>query len=477
MATPKLSKEAEIKITDSLGEVAELVNSGSNPNEAIAKTASANGIPVGHLELMVRAYNTGRSEAQRQSGDDPMEKLADFDLADLKTVIGMVYPDNVKTASDKLRVTRVSDTYGRAPAAPKPGLPPLAKLASDKGRYTQLPKDSLGHTRNLSSMIEKIGRNSEKMRMDSAVSKDRLMDGISKLASYFRTFGGVPFVVARDNSIRLFGKKAEALLNILSSSNKSLKKQAGTLSDIIAPVEITDRPYSLIHDCIKQAELHLNKQASFEYLKKVVNSSIESGFSGSLPTDNTGSVLDGVSKQASDDDGGDNKKSRNFDRGVDSLVTKPLNQARGNIWNTGMSIGGVPFKKPDSSVSGTLKDYEFSNDQMVQDMMLKNIRSSAAVSDLMANDEVIGAHHPEDVAFHFNEISNVSPEASTNISMMRPLLRRRLEGGGAAIDPTDIQQMLDMEKTKGDIKKNRSQTSNYLKALTSRSSLKPRGDE
>lgn len=474
MATPKLSKEAEIKITDSLGEVAELVNSGSNPNEAIAKTASANGIPVGHLELMVRAYNTGRSEAQRQSGDDPMEKLADFDLADLKTVIGMVYPDNIKTASDKLRTTRVSDTYGRAPAAPKPELPPLAKLASDNGRYTQLPKDSLGHTRNLSSMIEKIGRNSEKMRMDSAVSKDRLMDGISKLASYFRTFGGVPFVVARDNSIRLFGKKAEALLNILSSSNKSLKKQAGTLSDIIAPVEMTDRPYSLIYDCIKQAELHLNKQASFEYLKKVVNSSIESGFSGQLPTDNTGSVLDGFSKQSADDD--DSKRSKSFGKGVE-ILGKEVGEFRKGVKSLGKSVSGIPFGKPDSGVSSALKDYEFSNDQMVQDMMLKNIRSSAAVSDLMANDDIIGAHHPEDVAFHFNEISNVSPEAATNISMMRPLLRRRLEGGGAAIDPTDIQQMLDMEKTKGDIKKNRSQTANYLKDFTRRSPSRPRGEE
>ncbi|MEI6271632.1 MAG: hypothetical protein WCP38_04655, partial [Chloroflexota bacterium] len=99
MAAQRLSKEAETKITDSLGEVAELVNSGLSPNEAISKTASANGVPVGHLELMVRAYNTGRSEAQRQSGEDPMEKLAEFDLADLKTVIGLVYPDSIKTAA------------------------------------------------------------------------------------------------------------------------------------------------------------------------------------------------------------------------------------------------------------------------------------------------------------------------------------------------------------------------------------------
>lgn len=447
MATPRLSKEAEIKITDSLSEVAELVNSGTNPNEAIAKTASANGIPVGHLELMVRAYNTGRSEAQRQSGDDPFEKLAEFELADLKSVISLVYPDNVKTASANLRGMLVSDSYKRAPEAPKQELKPLTKLAFDNGKYTQLPKDSLGHTRALSSLIEKIGRNSEKMRMDSAVSKDKLMDGINKLASYFRTFGGVPFVVAKDNSVRLFGKKAEALLNILSSSNKSLKKQAGTLSDIIAPVELANKPYDLIHECIKQAELHLNKQASFEFLKKVVNSSIASGFSKALPSEKTGSVLEDMSK----------------------TISNNLADVRSGIKQNVSPLIKSMVKGQGSEAGRSLKDYEFSNDQLTQDMMLKNIRASAAISDLMANDEVIGAHHPEDVAFHFNEISNIAPDTSTNVAMMRPLLRKRLEGGGAAIDPTDVQQMLDMEKVKSETRKSRAQTSGLLKDITGRS--------
>jgi hypothetical protein len=36
---------------------------------------------------------------------------------------------------------------------------------------------------------------------------------------------------------------------------------------------------------------------------------------------------------------------------------------------------------------------------------------------------------------------------------MRPLLRKRLEGGNAAIDPTDVQQMLDIENTRSDTSK------------------------
>lgn len=440
MATPRLSKEAETKITDSLSEVAELVNSGCSPNEALAKTASSNGVPVGHLELMVRAYNTGRSETQRQTGSDPLEKLAEFELADLKTVIDTVYPDRVKTASSLLRDTLISDAYRRAPEPEKVELKPLTKLAADKGAYRPMDQDGLGRTRTISSLIEKIGRNSEKLRADSSQSKDRMMDGINKLASYFRTFGGRPFTVVQNNSVRLFGKKAEALLNILSSSNKSFKKQAGTVADIAAPVELKAAPYNLIHGCIKSAEIHLNKTASVNYLKKVISSAISSAFSDSLPVEYTGSVLDGMDKKAA---------------GAPIPQSASLASQAKSTWDAA--------KSRDSDIGNEIKDYSFRNDQLTQDMMLKNIRASAAISDLMANDDIIGAHHPEDVAMHFNEISNISPDSSTNTSIMRPLLRKRLEGGNAAIDPTDVQQMLDIENTRSD-------TSSLRKDVMSRGS-------
>jgi hypothetical protein len=428
MATQGLSKESENRITDSLSEAAELVNSGSSPNEAIAKTASSHGVPVGHLELMVRAFNTGRSEAHRQAGSDPLEKLAEFDLADLKTVIGLVYPDSVKTASSMIKEGAVSGAYGRPPVQPKFELKPLGKLASDQGKYVTLAQDSLGKTRVISSLIEKMGRDSEKLRMDSAHSKDLMMDSITKIATYFRTFGGVPFSVAKENSVRLFGKKADSLLNILAISNKAFRKQAGTLSDVMAPVELSQAPYSLIKDCIKHAEVHLNKKAAVDHLKKVIGSALSAAFSDDLPGSNTGSVLDGLNKSA------------------------------GKLWdkNKGMFSGAYNYVQSapkDHTVSNDSNEYKFRNDQIAQDMTLKNIRASAAISDLMANDEIIGGYHPEDVAFHFNEISSIAPDTTTNTAIMRPLLRKRLVGGTSAIDPSDITQMLEIENSRGENQK------------------------
>jgi len=427
MATSRLNKEAETKITDSLSEVSELVNSGTSPNEAIAKTASAYGIPVGHIELMVRAFNVGRSEAQRRSGNEAHEKLAEFDLADVKSVMDIMYPSVVKSASVLSKDSSVSDAYYRPFNKVEPvklaPLTPLIKLASSLPVY-RAENDTLGSTRTLSSLIEKIGSASDKLRMDSAATKDKVTYGIAKLANYFRTYGSKPFLVVKDNSERLFGKQASALLNIVLSSNRHLIKQAGTVDDLMAPADVHDEPYKSIKSCIELAQLHLNKQASSEYLKDLSKQALQAGFNNSIPEDNTGSVLDGMDKKAAG-------VSR---PGMFDLVSKPLRESLGAI-----------REHNDSSSGNDAKDWRFIADQRMQELALKNIRSSAAFADLLANDERISSSHPEDVAFHFNEISKVMPESTTNTAVMRPLLRKRLESGTGQVDAADIQQMIEME--------------------------------
>jgi hypothetical protein len=437
MATSRLSKEAEVKITNSLSEVAELVNSGENPNEAIAKTASANGIPVGHVELMVRAFNVGRSEAQRQSGAEPHEKLAEFELADPKTVMDIMYPSKIKSASEALKNTSVSDAYNRPPEKTAshtlPNLPPLVKEASKK----ETQQEEI-HIRTLNSLIEKLGSASEKLRSDSARERDKVMDGISKLASYFRSFGSKPFLVVKDNSQRLFGKKASSLLDIIESSNRHLKKQAGTVNDIMAPVNMDEEPYKSIKKCMETADLYVNKKASSEFLNGLARSALTEGYNDSLPNlDNNGSVLDGLNKEAA---------SR---PGFGSRANKSLNTY---LWNPALKGLGNAYKgmvtPADDNYGKDSDDYKFDVDQLMQNQALKNIRATSALADLLTNDEVVSSYHPEDVTFHFNEIGKVMPESIHNTAIMRPLLRKRLEGGTAAIDPFDVSQMLEMESYK-----------------------------
>jgi hypothetical protein len=455
MATSRLSKEAEVKITNSLSEVAELVNSGENPNEAIAKTASANGIPVGHVELMVRAFNVGRSEAQRQSGAEPHEKLAEFELADPKTVMDIMYPSKIKSAAEALKDKSVSDAYSRPPEKTAshtlPNLPPLVKEAAKK----EIQADEV-NIRTINSLIEKLGSAADKMRSESARERDKIMEGISKLASYFRSFGSKPFLVVKDNSQRLFGKKASSLLDIIESSNRHLKKQAGTVNDIMAPVNIDEEPYKSIKNCIETADVYVNKKASSEFLNGLAKSALTEGYKDSLPDlDSNGSVLDGINKEARRrprertwwEYGTENRKiypelTDTF--GSESKYNRGLNKIYGGAFKglTGMT------SKLDSNSGKDADDYKFDVDQLMQNQALKNIRATSALADLLTNDEIISSHHPEDVTFHFNEIGKIMPESIHNTAIMRPLLRKRLEGGTAAIDPFDVSQMLEMESYK-----------------------------
>jgi hypothetical protein len=328
----------------------------------------------------------------------------------------------------------VSDAYTKSPEktkpslAPLPSLMPMIKSASAASSVSDVARDTLGSTRNLSSLIEKIGSASDKLRTDSANTRDKVMQGISKLAGYFRTYGSKPFMVVKDNSERLFGKKASALLDIISSSNRQLKKQAGTVDDLMSPVNMDEEPYKSIKSCMELADIHLNKQASSAYLKNLAQQALVSGFGSSLPTDNNGSVLDGMDKTAARP-------------GFTQLATAGRMQApQVGLFKTLSDIKNYEAETPNEA-----KDYKFIADQRLQDMTLKNIRASAALSDLMSNDEIVSSHHPEDIAFHFNEIGKVMPESITNTAIMRPLLRQRLVGGMNAIAPADVKDMLEME--------------------------------
>lgn len=439
MATSRLSKEAEVKITNSLSEIAELVNSGANPNEAIAKTASANGIPVGHIELMVRAFNVGRSEAQRQSGAEPHEKLAEFELADPKSVMDIMYPSNIKSAAEFIKKSSISEVYSRAPISNnKNNLPVLPSLIKEAAKSIDAKTNNEGPSfRAVNSLIEKLGNASDRLRSESARDKDKIMDGIAKLAGYFRTFGAKPFVVVKDNSQRLFGKKAESLLNILESSNRYLKKQAGTVKDIMSPVSVDEEPYKSIKNCMDLANLHLNKKASSEFLGSLAKYLLSESYKEHLPSYNSGSVLSGTL----------NKEAAFFS------TTPGLTRAYSRLKRLPMdfvykSRDYVAPKATDNDYGKDIEDYKFDADQLMQNQSIKNIRATGTLADLLSNDEVISAHHPEDVTFHFNEIAQAMPESLTNTAIMRPLLRKRLEGGAAAIDPYDVNMMLEMESLK-----------------------------
>jgi len=132
-APPPLSKESAERMKKVVSLADDLVDAGGEPNVSIAKAAREFGLPVGHVPIIVRAFNTGRSVRQ-QGASDPWEKAAAHPIADIDLVVREL------TRRDLPQPKSAADTDYLLPPAPKPkaSLPSLltpdqqVKLAAER---------------------------------------------------------------------------------------------------------------------------------------------------------------------------------------------------------------------------------------------------------------------------------------------------------------------------------------------------------
>jgi hypothetical protein len=77
------------------------------------------------------------------------------------------------------------------------------------------------------------------------------------------------------------------------------------------------------------------------------------------------------------------------------------------------------------------------------EMRLREIRSKAMLSDLMANDPIVSSHEPEAVVNAFNEMQRLAPRVLSEPAVARALLRKHLSQGG--VDAHELRQLADTE--------------------------------
>jgi hypothetical protein len=85
------------------------------------------------------------------------------------------------------------------------------------------------------------------------------------------------------------------------------------------------------------------------------------------------------------------------------------------------------------------------------EMELRNLGAEGLLNDLMANDEVIRGYDPEEVVDAFNEVSQLTPYAAGKKAIMRDLLRKRLSGGGQALDQFTVGDAINTQQKLQDI--------------------------
>jgi hypothetical protein len=75
---------------------------------------------------------------------------------------------------------------------------------------------------------------------------------------------------------------------------------------------------------------------------------------------------------------------------------------------------------------------------------LRAIRTRAMINEMMAADPIISGYPADDVMEAFNHLSEVAPRAMQHRLMAQTLIRKYLESA-AALDPFDLDQMLNLD--------------------------------
>lgn len=468
-----LSKEAEHKLISAIESAAAYVNSGLEPNEAIVKSASEHAIPAGHVNLMVHAYNTGRTNKQREQGGDTYEKAADFKLADADTVLERLYPKQVKTSSEIRKNESVSTEYAVSPTGfLDRRRSSLAKQAAavqtffSEKAYTAPPRDE--HAAAMRAHVQRVTekRAAEELRRQCTMAEHNATVAMDKLAEYFRIPGNMSFQDAvKEVGLRL-GPQGVSVLEKIAAVYPKFTKQAASGRDHFG----VDPVYGLVENVLDTVNVFVNarnslpptKEASAE--KKIAPAPL----TGSILYDPTQEPLDLKKAEAEPKKPGQPKKpsaprTPSFMGAVfGSANNKPnvKDKKEGGpftpIKTVGEYIGGATGGKssdPFSSFLGLdadpdkekLKAYQ-SLTAPEHELELKNIRAQATLHDLMANDPVVSGYDAQDVATAFNDIAAAAPNIVDSPAVLQAVLRKRLEAGQFA--DFDVKQLLEMDKIK-----------------------------
>ena len=234
---PRMTKEGEARLRAALDEVVDLVNDGKDPDDAIVKVAADHAIPAGQVNLMVAAYNTGRTTRHRESHSSLLDKAADFPIADAPAILDRLYPSRIKSAAAVERESGVHVGYSLSPswytrATHETGMEKAAKAVdwrlTDKpvSLYPTVHDEEAGERVKLARQKAVMAEDQD--RMEASRIQNEIMLGFAKLADYFGTPGNLVLADVRENVETLFGKEGVAVVNQLRRTRPNLVKQAAT---------------------------------------------------------------------------------------------------------------------------------------------------------------------------------------------------------------------------------------------------------
>ena len=430
---PRLTKESEGQISSALSKVAALTNAGESPNDAIVKVASARKIPAGHVRLMVRAFNNGRSLSHIRENDGLAEKAAAFSLADASEILERMYPSEVKTPAQKTAASAVADDYGMSPAgwlkrrAQSSQHAALTKTAAARDEEAAAPPYPGSPRRQGQKAVSAMHdmRREHTMVKDAAIAAGyKVAETVNAVGDYFRQPSRRPVAEVTANAKAAWGPPGAKLVKhaadmVMGSSPCDWTPSTHAFS-------VDDEPYSLIKAALDAMTDFSIKRTALDTLESDLpekRAEVLRPFALGPETDViTGSVWDNQSqtKQAA---------------GMLGL---------GIAGFMGGSARGLAEKAAPKTREDLVQDKLQDLGAPEHEDKLRGIRMQTMIHEMMVGDPVISGYDPQDVMEAYNHLAQVAPRAMQQRVMAQALIRKYLEQA-SAIDPFDVDQMLDVE--------------------------------
>lgn len=478
-----LSKTAETKLIGAIEAAATLVNGGMAPNAAIVKSAMEAGIPPGHLDLMVHAYNTGRTTKQREAGDTTLEKAADFPVADIMTVREKLYGPTPETTAEIKLSSAVSAEYAVNPSAMIRRATKIAHTSPPlKLTFQQAPRDEHAAAMRSYSGKRAAQLREEEQRRQVSDAYQKAAAKFDELVTYFRTPGHVPYPDMLKDVELTHGEHGVLVMKKLAGMYPELEKEASANQRIV----LDKKAREIVHDVLDLVDCY-NDLAAEHY--KTAATKLAAAKKSAQPVTYTDSILSALSdapvvlKKASplvetlyNDDGREYKAQWNaatdkwdqigglrantpqkspapsYDTGIGEAFRSALPSAGSMLTGPAATVGkmmgiGGDSEKPTGNAPPGAGAYNSVADPE-HEMALKSIRSKGVLHDLILNDPVVSGYDPQDVAMAFNDISELAPNLVDTPGMLQTVLRKRLESGQLA--DFDVKQILEMDKLRAE---------------------------
>lgn len=440
MAT--LNRNDETLLLDSVKQMADLVDAGSTPNQALAKVAQEREMKPGFVKACASAYNTGRQLSKWHDGKTASERMTTFPLADAEEVIKDLWGE--KRASEIHSMPISAARFQSYRDMEKPAYDILDLMTKQAGCGSSNGK------KKAKVDAETLLNGKQKAQQKMGAARDAMYAAesamnlhVHTLETYFKKMAidRLPFAQVEHGAATMLGEPAEKLMTYLHSCCESEKRASdlpATWSGFNQPVRRSAEPYRSIELAIKSA-------AEYVKLKSEFKKAAEAYKLAEMSCETYALSLNDAEDSEDDSDEDDDSMEMDITEVKDDL--EQINEINdeledlsddvekeagilegvlgGSAYGFTSGIGKALVDSPEKLLERQVRNLE-SPDHMEE---LRKIRSRAMLAGFLSDPEnPISQHDPDEVLEHYNNLVKLAPHVSEQPEVVSSLLQRRLVG-------------------------------------------------